>query len=830
MDLGFLNQVIKPTRYTGGEVNEVVKSEHGDMLHVALAFPDGYEIAMSTMGLKILYKVLNARPDVWAERVFMPMPDMIEVMEDRGLPLYGLESKRPLDDFDVVGFTLQFELTYTNILHMLRMGGIPLRTADRTASHPVILAGGPCACNPEPLAPFIDAFFIGDGEEGFQELCDVIRRMKGAPRQALLLELAKVEGTYVPALYRSEEDPDSGMEVVTGPAFAGVPFPVRRRVLMDIDRFSFPSDILVPHHEVVHDRYSIEIARGCSVGCRFCQAGYIYRPQRDRDPRSVRETVREGLRATGFNEVTLLSLNAGEYGGVERLVSQVANDGASQQVGVAMPSLRVSSLTEDLVRSLSTGRKSGFTIAPEAGTQRLRNVINKKIDEEDLAEAAHALYASGWNLVKLYFMLGLPTETEADVEAIAGLARLVVSRGREAGCKNPRVTVSTSSFVPKPFTPFQWHPMARPDVLDGRQGRLRRSLQNPITYRWHDIDSSVVEGVFSLGDRRLAAVLEEAVQLGCRFDGWNEYFRMDLWEKAFERSGVDPEGYLYRERPRDERLPWDVIDIGIRKSSLWKEWEKACKAEITETCGRGSCYACGFYAQECLSGALEKEPPSEVEPSQMPWKTPPAAKYRLRYRKEGLARFLGHLDLVDALVRAFRRCGVRLAYSQGYHPLPKVVLPSPLPLGVAGMEEWVEFTGYVSDGGRLLADLERNLPSGIIPEKIFLIPARAPALAELSVQVYSVDLGGLDPESRSNCHRNLDRFLKAESWPITRNGKKKSRTYDLRQRVLAVDHGSDVVTVDLDRGGFMDFVGVLCPGREKEGLGLARTALKFAGQ
>lgn len=827
MDLGFLSEVIKPTRYTGGEVNETVKSDRDDLLHVALAFPDGYEIAMSTMGLKILYGVLNARSDIWAERVFMPMPDMIEVLDARDLPLFALESKRPLDGFDVVGFTLQFELTYTNILHMLRMGRVPVRSCDRDESHPVILAGGPCACNPEPLAPFVDAFFIGDGEEGFLDLCDVVKKMRGAPRKDVLLALTGVEGTYVPALYRTEQDPETGMEVVAGPTSEDVPFPVRRRVLLDIDRYPFPSDVLVPHHEVVHDRYSIEIARGCSVGCRFCQAGYIYRPQRDRDPKTVRKTVREGLKSTGFNEVTLLSLNAGEYKGVENLVTRVSEDGASQQVGVAMPSLRVSSLTEELVSSLSSGRKSGFTIAPEAGTQRLRNVVNKKIDDADLALAAEALYGAGWNLVKLYFMLGLPTETEEDVEAIAKLAAMVVARGREAGCRNPKVTVSTSSFVPKPFTPFQWCPMAPRAVLEERQGRLKRMLRNPVTYRWHDIDASVVEGAFSLGDRRLAGVLEEAVRLGCRFDGWNEYFRADLWARAFDNAGVSMGEYLYRERGRDERLPWDVIDIGVRKSALWKEWEKAQAGETTETCGPEACYACGFYARECLGGSLAKEADAgPAAPPRAP-KTPAFARYRLRYRKEGPARFLGHLDLVDALVRAFRRCNVVLAYSQGYHPMPKVVLPAPLPLGVAGAEEWVDFTGYVGDRERLLRDLCENLPSGLVPDRLFTIPANAPPLSELTVQEYRIGLSGLDPEARAACGKNLESFLRAETWPVSKNGKKKSRTYDLKERVLKVGLEGDSITLDLDRGGFMDFVSVLSPEGRREGLDLTRTALKF---
>ncbi len=828
MDLNFLRNVAKPTRYTGGEVNEVVKEDAPGLLHLALAFPDGYDIGMSTMGLKILYGIANAREDIWAERVFMPMPDMVKELEARGLPLYGLESKRPLRSFDAIGFTLQFELTYTNILHMLRLGGIPLRAADRGPGDPVILAGGPCAVNPEPIAPFLDAVFVGDGEEGILDLCEVVRATKGRPRDEVWRALAQVEGTYVPALYRTERDPATGMEVVSGPLEDGVPFPVRRRILMDLAPYPFPARVLVPHHEVVHDRYSVEIARGCAVGCRFCQAGYIYRPVREREPEAVRASVREGLRATGYNETTLLSLNAGEYDGIEHLVANVAADGASQSVGVAMPSLRVPSLTKELARSLSSGRKSGFTLAPEAGTQRLRDVINKQLTDEDVARAAQVVFSSGWNLVKLYFIIGLPTETDEDVEAIARLGGRVARAGKEAGCRNPGVTLSTSSFVPKPFTPFQWCAMARPEVLREKQDALKRALRRPISYRWHDVDASLVEGAFSLGDRRLAPVLEKAAELGCAFDGWTEHFDAAKWREAFASCGLSMDDYLFRKRGRDERLPWDVIDVGLTRAFLWREWEKALAAEVTEKCGPNACHGCGFFAKTCLSGELERAPVPEPPPKPgRGAKAMASIKYRLRFRKEGLARFVGHLDLVDILVRALRRAEISLAYSQGYHPMPKVELPAPLPLGVEGREEWMEFQAAPLDRAVLMKRLDGLLPAGLTAEHLFMIPPSSPPLSALTVQVYEIGTGRLHEGEKLALQERLAGFHAAPEWPVTRVSKGTSRTYDLKSRVLAATSERDRIEVHLVQGGFMDFVGLLCPGPERDRLALARLRFEF---
>ncbi len=833
MDLSFLVGVDKPTRYTGGEVNEVVKDEAADLLHVALAFPEAYEIGMSYPGMKILYGRLNGQPDVWAERVFMPMPDMEEAMAAREIPLYALESRRAFGDFDVIGFSLLFELTYTNVLHMLRLGGIPVRSSQRGDGHPLVIAGGPCACNPEPMADFVDAFFIGDGEEGFLEIVDAVRTHGREDRAALLRALAQIEGVYVPSLYETGSDPQSGMTVVAGPKEDEIPFPVRRRIVWDLDTHPFPESFPVPNLEVVHDRYSVEIARGCSVGCRFCQAGILYRPYRERSPEAVRKAVRGGLERGGYNEATLLSLNTGDYREIEALASAVARDGKERSAAVSLPSLRASSLTPELVASLGSGRKSGFTIAPEAGTQRLRDVVNKKITDEEIPRAAAAVYGSEWRAIKLYFMLGLPTETDEDIEGIPKIAKAVILAGREAGCKSPRATVSVSYFVPKPFTPFQWFPMERPESLLAKRNHVRHSLRRPVDFKSHDMESSLVEALFSRGDRRLGRLLEKAAALGCRFDGWTEHFRWDLWKEAMEHAGVDFDAYVHRERSKDELLPWDVVDSGVRKAFLWKEWERALKGETTPDCSSESCAACGDFAKRCKEGEFERTSSIEeidqpaVEGGEAVPEPPPKTRYRMVFRKEGPARFIGHLDLVDVLIRALHRSGVRLAYSQGFHPSPRVEPCAPLPLGVEGREEWLQFeAAAIEDLPELLRRLGEALPRGLEPTTLYPAPEGATPLSAYTVQYYEVDLGRLTEAEREAVCGRTEEFLASDEWVIVKESKRKRREIDLRKRVTGLRMDKNRLHVALRTGGFMDLLAVLAAGLDKGRLDLARVRLE----
>lgn len=827
MDTSFLTSVSKPTRYTGGEVNQVLKDETPGLIHAAIAFPDGYEIAMSSVGLAILYSVLNASPRVWAERAFMPMPDMAAEMEKRGIPLFSLESKRPLAEFDVVGFSLQFELCYTNVLHMLKSGEIPLRAADRGVGDPVVIAGGPCACNPEPLAPFMDAVFVGDGEEGFLELCEAAAAKKGASRSELWRALSEVEGTYVPALYHTERS-RFGMEIATAPLEEGIPYPVKKRLLEDLGRFPFPRKVLVPHHEVVHDRYSVEIARGCSAGCRFCQAGYVYRPTRERSPAEIVDSVRGGIGSTGFEEATLLSLNAGEYEGVSELAAGIVSDESIGVRSLALPSMRVDALTPELLDSIQSGRKGGFTIAPEAGSQRMRDLINKKVTEEEVVEAARILFSGGWRLVKLYFMIGLPDETEEDIKAIASLAELVLKTGRRAGCAHPRVTVSVSSFIPKAFTPFQWMPMEDAESLYEKQRLLKKLLKGPITFKWHDVKAGMVESVFSLGDRRLADVLEKACELGCRLDGWTEHFDFDLWKRAFAECDVEPSDYFSTRRDKDERFPWECVDVGVDRAFLRRELEKAENGRITERCGPERCFRCGSFNKKCVEGIFKRSggdlPETHLE------RRPHVAEatWRLKFRKEKLARFLGHLDLVDALVRALRRCGVIFAYSGGFHPTPKVLFTAPLPLGVEGKEEWMEFTGRVPDSSTLLSRLAEGLPAGLAPMGLVRVPPGSPSLSMLNVQIYRIGFGELVETERSALLERAESFMEASEWVVEKRGKKKTKRFDLRQRVINMKREGDRLVVRLRMGGFMNLVGLLCPDSElKNRLQLERLSLEF---
>lgn len=589
--------VQKPGRYTGGELNSVVKDKSKVDLRYAFCFPDSYEIGMSHLGIKILYSLSNARDDVWCERVFAPWHDMEKEMRERNIPLYALESGDPLSEFDMIGFTLQYELSYTNVLNMLDLAGIPIRSSDRESLAPIVVGGGPCACNPEPMADFFDLFMLGDGEDVTNEVIDLLIACKkeGASKSEFLSRAAKIGGVYVPSLYDVTYNDDGTIKEVV--AKDGAPDKVTKRVVKDLDSVHYPDKFVVPFVDVVHDRVVHEILRGCIRGCRFCQAGFIYRPIREKSPDTINEQCKMLCESTGYDEISLSSLSTSDYTHLEELMGKLLSWTEDYKVNIALPSLRVDNFSEKLMEHLKKVRRSGLTFAPEAGTQRLRDAINKNVTEEEMLRTARNAFSGGWTSVKLYFMLGLPTETYDDVAGIAELAQKVVGEfynnpDRPKG-KGVQVNISVASFVPKPFTPFQWASQDTIEELINKQNHLLSSVKTKkISVSYHKVNISFLEGVFARGDRRLCDVVEYAWKNGCKFDSWDDSFLFDVWLDAFDKCGIDPLFYTSRKREYSEILPWDHLDYGIRKQFLIDENEKALAATTTPHC-RIKCAGCG---------------------------------------------------------------------------------------------------------------------------------------------------------------------------------------------------------------------------------------------
>ena len=592
-----LLNVQKPGRYTGGELNSVVKDKNKVDVRFAFCFPDVYEVGMSHLGMKILYSQFNEREDIWCERVFAPWTDMEEQMRKNNIPLYALESGDSLDKFDFIGFTLQYELSFTNILYMLELGNIPLLSKDRHDLFNIVVAGGPCACNPEPLADFIDLFFIGEGEEVDLEVMDLYKqcRANSETKQQFLEKAAQIQGVYVPALYDVEYNDDGTIKAFTPKNNA--PAVIKKRIITDLDNLYYPESFVVPSIEIVHDRAMAEIFRGCIRGCRFCQAGFLYRPVREKSPEVIDRQCHMLCNNTGYDEVSLSSLSSSDYTKIGELLNNLTKWSKDEKVSISLPSLRVDGFSDEILSKLKTVRKSGLTFAPEAGTQRLRDVINKNVTEEELMDTCSTAFNGGWTTVKLYFMIGLPTETLDDVAGIAQLGQKVVNtyynaENRQKG-KSVRVTLSTASFVPKPFTPFQWFAQDTMESLKQKQMHLKDSITTKkINYNYHDSSTSFVEAVFARGDRRLCKALLKAHEKGMIFDGWGDFFSLDKWLEVFDECGIDPAFYANRQREFDELLPWDHIDYGIKKSFLIEECKKAYENKTTPNC-RQKCSNCG---------------------------------------------------------------------------------------------------------------------------------------------------------------------------------------------------------------------------------------------
>jgi radical SAM family uncharacterized protein/radical SAM-linked protein len=779
--------VEKPGRYLGGEVHALRRDRHACRLSFALAFPDTYEVGMSHLGIQILYAILNSRADISAERVYAPWPDMEARMRERGIPLCSLESRTPLSSFDIVGFSLQYELSFTNVLNMMDLGGIPLRARDRGEGSPIVIAGGPCAFNPAPMAPFFDALVIGEGEDVVMEIARAVTEAKEEKRSRkdMLSRLAAIEGIYVPALQPAGK-------------------PIRKRAVADLNHWTHPASPIIPLIKTVHDRVNLEIARGCTRGCRFCQAGMVWRPVRERRPEILDAMAERMLRATGCDEISLLSLSTGDYSRIEDLLGGLMNRYQASRVAVGLPSLRVETLTPRLIEEIKRVRKTSFTLAPEAGTQRLRNIINKGNSAEDLLETTRHVFAAGWRSVKLYFMLGLPGEKEEDLDGIADLAWRVL---KEGGMKR-QVIVSVSSFVPKPHTPFQWAGQIGIEEILRRQALLKGKVRyRNLSFKWHDARMSFLEGIFSRGDERLAELIERAFRLGCRFDGWTERFRFDLWEQALADEKVRPDAWL-RERDLSEPLPWDLIDCGIEKGFLRDEWQKSLRGDLTEDCRSGVCHACGVCAGPLqIRTAGEDGPPGSrrtAEEGERAPASPLRKKWRIRFAKRGTSRFLSHLETASALERGIRQGGVSFVYSEGFHPQPRMSFASALPVGVQSLAEYADIQVENPEGDReeMIRRINSFLPLGMEILEAEEISFQDPSLFDIiSGYRYEMFLAGESGEE----DLKIRDFLESESFVITKNKRGKSLQRDIRPLVagLSYDRLNRLVrlTIRLREGG-----------------------------
>ena len=598
-----LMTIDKPARYIGNEINSVVKDTSKVDIRFAMCFPDVYEIGMSHLGIQILYDMFNKREDTWCERVYSPWPDLHEIMKEKQIPLFGLESQEPIKNFDFLAMTLQYEMCYTNILQILDLSQIPLRSKDRTEKDPLVIGGGPCSYNPEPIADFFDIFYIGEGETRYDDLFDLYKQMKkdGRSRQEMLHEIAKIPGMYVPSLYTVSYKEDGTIDTFV-PIYDDVPKTIKKEIEMDLSTSVYPEKPVVPFIKATQDRIVLEIQRGCIRGCRFCQAGMIYRPNREKSVARLKELAEQMIASTGHDEISLSSLSSSDYSELEELINYLIDECGKKKINISLPSLRIDAFSLDIMQKVQDIKKSSLTFAPEAGTQRLRNVINKGLTVDNIMNGSKQAFEGGWNKVKFYFMLGLPTETEEDIRGIPELANdvamlyydTVPKENRKGKCQ---ITISTSFFVPKPFTPFQWARMYPPGEYLRRAKIVNdhvKEMHNhkSIRYNWHEADVTVLEGVLARGDRRLCDTILYVYEHGGYFDAWNEYFDYDRWLEAFAATGIDPDFYTMRERDLDETLPWDFIDVGVTKKFLKREWKTALGETVTPNC-RMRCSACG---------------------------------------------------------------------------------------------------------------------------------------------------------------------------------------------------------------------------------------------
>ncbi len=781
-----LPRVEKPSRYLGNEVNAVHKAPGSVDIRVGLAFPDLYDLGLGNLGIHILYAAINAVGWASCERIYAPGLDMEAQLRERKLPLFTLETKSPVAELDLLGFTLQSELTYTNILNLLQLSGLSLRTSGRQPTDPLVCAGGPAVFNPEPLAPFIDFFVIGDGEDAILEIIEVLRDSRGATRSERLKRLAELEGIYVPTLYPMETL-DDGRIV---PALDAPP--IRKRITRDLNGSTFPVDYIVPYTQQVHDRISLEVLRGCTQGCRFCQAGMTTRPVRERGLQEVDSLLQRTLDATGYEEVSLVSLSTCDYSRVRQLVENTVERARPQRVSVSLPSLRLDSFSVELADMVAETRRTGLTVAPEAASPRLRSVINKWIPDEELLQMTLAAYERGWDHVKMYFMIGLPTERDDDILAISDLAKEVVTRGRRIH-RRARANLGVSTFVPKPFTPFQWAEQLSLEETERRQDLLQEALDRDprIKFGRHDPRETFLEGLIGRADRRAADLIEAAFHQGARFDAWREHLDFGAWQRAIQQVGYDVANAL-RRRDRSERLPWDHIDVLIPKQWFREDWQRALKLEHALDCRHSKCHKCGVIDHErplCASmlrrSIQGRAPESSWERSDpiAPQEPPAAQRLWLKVSRTDSARYLSHLEAVNAWLRALRRAKIPLSYSQGFHPHPKLAFSSAVPVNTQSLGEYMDITLVQRfDPQVLMSRLAEVLPQGFGVHAISEVHRSAPSLMSINTgSDYLIRLPGTD---RAQLQQRVDALCALEHLEVPRRTKKRRQRRQSADRVV----------------------------------------------
>ncbi|MCP4627241.1 MAG: TIGR03960 family B12-binding radical SAM protein [bacterium] len=722
--------VEKPSRYLGSEINTIKKNLDQVKLRFALAFPDLYEIGTSHFGMQILYHILNSDPDIAAERVFAPAVDMDALLKKTGQTILSLESRAPLGCFDIIGFSLLYELNFTNVLTILDLADIPFLAAERDRSHPLIIAGGPCTCNPEPMADFFDAMVVGDGENVIMQLAGEWLQWKkdeSGSKETLLHRWSQIDGVYIPSFFEPQFD-DRGFQALV-PRFSNYTR-VSRAIIDDLDRMPFPEKPVIPFGRPVHDRLRLEVSRGCTRGCRFCQAGMIYRPVRERSPEHLMSLAADSIEATGYEDISLLSLSTGDYGCLAPLIERLMARFGSENVAVSLPSLRAGTLTSKLMKLIQQVRKTGFTIAPEAGSQRLRDVINKNISEREIIETVQDAFQLGWQVIKLYFMIGLPTETEDDLRALVDLVKkLPKIKGKNL--RRSKINVSVATFIPKSHTPFQWASQISPAESKSKIRWIHNQLKIPgVRFKWQDPKVSQLEGLWARGDRRLNRLLVAAYNRGCRFDGWSDRFNYDLWQEAITAEGIEADFFTSRTRDVAEPLPWDHIDNQVSRSFLARELANALEHNLTEDCRNGSCQECGTCDFEKIEPrtyrSFEKQPdltcqaPDNVN---IDFKS-----LSVFYSKQGQAKYFGHLEMVNVFLRAVKRAGIHMKYSEGFHPKPKISFDDPLPIGIeSDRERFIMKVPGSIDPDAVTQALNTQLPEGlVIISSKFMTPIAKP--------------------------------------------------------------------------------------------------------